>query len=1247
MKKNDMFQIKCKKTCVLFVFLLSGLSLFAQEYNITFSAGGVANTLDKVLVENVTNGLSLTLNGTDILVLNSTGIISGIKEVQEDNLSKLTLYPNPATNAATLTFEIPRTGNTTISIKDVTGKLISTSVSYLQSGTYSFRMPVLSSGLYIVSVDGKNYRGFEKLLSLSKVSNSSGLIQQITSDIFTPTTGSNRAPQKIATDSIKKALKFTVGDFLRFTGTSGTSSTIIMDSTKASKNIGFYLINCVDADNNAYPVIKIGSLYWMAQNLRTTKTKSRTSLHYINSQLNWNALTSTDQAYCYYNDATDNGDIFGALYTFNAANSTDSITPSGWRLPSDAEFNSLAQHLGGLDIAGATMKAPGTKSWSAPNTNATNSSGFNALASGCRTSAGFSQSGTTAAYWTSTKVDVANGYNALISYNNAALVINNQNKFNDGLAVRCVYEPADTRIVTLQSIFGSNAEPQVPLVCLDTLPIQKKSYFMPSDKELVYLLATDTVPFKLNYNLYRAPVRNIPNIVATGSVMWWKNLKKIATQVNDNGHENTIIAVWNEKVQGFSAGTGQVTLHILGDSLSNFAQQTVVLPDEFTMPDIWAGVGYKITTYNGIGSDNLPASHNSRPNEFAQWEMTLKTGDVNNDGTPDILIAVHDILRIYDGKTFKKIAERSFQSDQGLTSGDKAFSLRMEVADIDKNGKNDIMVTTSSPVSGLSPKLHLFLNGNLASTDNNIHITKDIQFPNKTLKAVNLAIGDINGDNADEIVLSVTTSDKLQYVTYLNYAKKTFTSLASLFQVQNNRLWMSPIILAYLHGSTAPYSIVTGNSITGINAAGKLCFPFTGSNIMISGDATCQVYGDQLVAGNFDKDIAGIDKVCYIRTQWMDSVQFVNELYTRCYLNYMYINNNTVVTVNSPTGFNVNGQGKTTDITGFPAIGGVNTSHTGKILEFVEHKYMLTYPVINAVLATAPYYKDWYTGGNLPSTSWGTSTSVGQGTETEISLSASVIMGFEREFNVPIIGTKIGGVEFTAKVTAGLSSAFSTEKTITKSISYQSADEDAVVVTSTPYDAYFYKIIKSDNPAQEGGEFMISFPRKPITQMISVDSYNKYTEGQDAPVIDKSVLGHTVGEPLTYPSSADGLSNIIGNKQFVITGSEFTGVGNTGGVAKEIEITKTNANSLALSIGYEAELVASVGGVKLGAGYGFNLSNTITTTIGQSTKVGGYVPGVSVNAPSSAPRFNWNLIWYNYRKLNQTFSVVNYLVQGQ
>jgi len=58
------------------------------------------------------------------------------------------------------------------------------------------------------------------------------------------------------------------------------------------------------------------------------------------------------------------------------------VCPSGWHVPSDAEWTTLTDSLGGLSVAGGKMKETGTTHWNSPNTGATSSSGFTAFGSG-------------------------------------------------------------------------------------------------------------------------------------------------------------------------------------------------------------------------------------------------------------------------------------------------------------------------------------------------------------------------------------------------------------------------------------------------------------------------------------------------------------------------------------------------------------------------------------------------------------------------------------------------------------------------------------------------------------------------------------------------------------------------------------------------------------------------------------------------------------------------------------------------
>jgi len=96
-------------------------------------------------------------------------------------------------------------------------------------------------------------------------------------------------------------------------------------------------------------------------------------------------------AWCYYNNDSANGVIYGKLYNWYAASliDTDMGTASyGWHVPTEVEFNTLVTALGGSSVAGGKMKKEGADYWNSPNNGADNESGFTGLGTGYRNTDG-------------------------------------------------------------------------------------------------------------------------------------------------------------------------------------------------------------------------------------------------------------------------------------------------------------------------------------------------------------------------------------------------------------------------------------------------------------------------------------------------------------------------------------------------------------------------------------------------------------------------------------------------------------------------------------------------------------------------------------------------------------------------------------------------------------------------------------------------------------------------------------------
>jgi uncharacterized protein (TIGR02145 family) len=158
------------------------------------------------------------------------------------------------------------------------------------------------------------------------------------------------------------------------------ATTII--GTTYGNEISFTTLPVSDADGNDYKTVAIGAQVWMTENLKTTKYNDGTAIPLVTNHTAWNNLTT--DGYCWYsNDATTYKDTYGALYNWYVVQ-TGKICPTGWHVPTEGEWQTLATYLGGAGIAGRKLKETGTAHWGIYNVSATNETGFTALPGGYR-----------------------------------------------------------------------------------------------------------------------------------------------------------------------------------------------------------------------------------------------------------------------------------------------------------------------------------------------------------------------------------------------------------------------------------------------------------------------------------------------------------------------------------------------------------------------------------------------------------------------------------------------------------------------------------------------------------------------------------------------------------------------------------------------------------------------------------------------------------------------------------------------
>ena len=189
-----------------------------------------------------------------------------------------------------------------------------------------------------------------------------------------------------------------------------------------------------DIDGNVYNTITIGTQTWMVENLKTTKYRNGDSIPIVTNT--WEGL-STD-AYCWYNnDALSYKATYGALYNWYAVADSRKLAPIGWHVPTDAEWATLTDYLGGKGVAGSKLKESGTLHWVARNTDATNSTGFTALPGGYRLNGAFTDIGMTGYWWSSSEDAAATAWIMWMSYGYSDAKKNSYSKFL-GFSVRCL-----------------------------------------------------------------------------------------------------------------------------------------------------------------------------------------------------------------------------------------------------------------------------------------------------------------------------------------------------------------------------------------------------------------------------------------------------------------------------------------------------------------------------------------------------------------------------------------------------------------------------------------------------------------------------------------------------------------------------------------------------------------------------------------------------------------------------------------
>jgi uncharacterized protein (TIGR02145 family) len=311
-----------------------------------------------------------------------------------------------------------------------------------------FAMIDWSVGLYFIKTEtdltgGSNYSitGTSKLMSVPYAFQSKKADNGITSDQAADITA-NKA-------KLGQNPGTTVGDMEYWDG----SSWVVIGTTPNEADT-LQMIGGLPTWVGGGP-LTIGTQIWMVKNLDIATYTDGTIIPEVRDATEWSNLKTG--AWCHFDNNAANDLTYGKLYNWYAVmgiNAAESSTPTstevgarkqlgpvGFHIPTGGDWAILANFLEGqvpIGNVGGKMKEAGTTFWRRPNSDATNTSGFNGLPGGYRLYTGdfaFKGIGIYAKWWMALEILSPLSYSL---YCNDGFLRNFAVEKASGFSVRCV-----------------------------------------------------------------------------------------------------------------------------------------------------------------------------------------------------------------------------------------------------------------------------------------------------------------------------------------------------------------------------------------------------------------------------------------------------------------------------------------------------------------------------------------------------------------------------------------------------------------------------------------------------------------------------------------------------------------------------------------------------------------------------------------------------------------------------------------
>ena len=1183
---------------LLVALCASSAGAFSGSIDLTFAGRGESSTVNKVVVTNISKpGLApVTLNGTDILRLVDPDDPDAIESTEElQVISEPILTPNPSFGDGTLIFDAKSDGPVRVSVYTTGGMLLDAATLNVSKGRNTARIPAQATGIYIVNIDGQGVKSSTRWMcggSKSFSGISLGGAQQW-SEVTLPTKTVFRSPSRKDANAVADVvmMDYSEGDILRFEGTSGKMRTIMHVSPESSHAITFDFFKCEDVNGYNYPIVRIGDMLWMLEDLQTIKKSGMTKTSSPNI---WKNIGEYDPAVFESNGR--------AYYTINGGRMA---LPEGWNLPSIDEIYAFVKDLQADTMKlGDFLKDRSYEDWPMALTEGPDTIHLQLMAHGYINENGELINDEVTGAWATNNTQK---HGCSVSYEISAM----NSKFSprvthekrSAFTVRgCRHAPSVYNEMLVEQFkteeAAQNARRKIPMQKVNSNGPLGEYYTYGADRKSVFFDYTGNqmswgnteqrsgVLFKKNEetgwkfeskNLVPTDVNgNHPQVI----------LRKVTAQGNADGYENVVYASWSKYFRAFFdgktkgsipststvMGEGVVNITIFGDSIRNHAildgYATRPLLDKNGNEYVWT-----MPTFNGnqrllwTMSDGEKRYGDIRSEYFARAFNLKCIQDQTGDGVEEIVMNVGNKIAVFDGVTLRCLRERTY-ADDGSYLGTP--NLRFDVADVDGDGYKDIVMVVNTNID--LGYLYVYSQG---------HIDEEPIFT-KPLGAkclfCDVKVGNMSNSDLPEIAIltrGMRTNhhrlleksgylymSRLYYDDDLKLKEKVILPKTAVDAFAENddlcyHLGNMDLVFGYFRGQnlkgkdgkTISYTqdLVVGDGLwrwDETNAKPTYRFQvlaWTKSNYYtIPADAITAVQTREndkeslIYIWDIDVDVNGmggyptaVSEFCEVWLGDNGTTVYKDWSFAPKVFGWGNVGPHYSDWVNTEL-TKWYDYGQGTEINSHPTLCKFADRSQAKRFKFVSYDVAFSEPRIYAALAAAPYYED-LPGSDNASTTWGKTKSDGTSSAHSDTWGGSIIMGYEHSYSAPFLSSMNAGVEFTAKVSASAGIATEHEDVITYGVSYSTTQEHVVVMQATPYDVYTYEIIGSNDPDEMGTTFQVSMPRKRVFIGLALEDYVRLMASQKGVGKPQLHLTSTPGKPFTYPENFDYVPYIIRN----------------------------------------------------------------------------------------------------------------------